>query len=80
MVHFVSYLTIGFSRVIYGAVFPIGSVRFGVVNRTEPHRRIFAPFKTEPHRTVSFTILETRTKPHRTKQNITEPHCRVHDT
>ena len=41
-----------FSRVLYGAVFPIGSVRFGAVNRTEPHRRIFALFKTAPHRTA----------------------------
>ena len=51
-------------RVLYGAVFPIGSVRF---NRTEPHRRIFALFKTEPHCTVGPTImiLENRTEPHR---------------
>ena len=32
------------ARVLYGAVFPIssvrfGAVRFGAVNRTEPHRR-----------------------------------------
>ena len=70
MVHFVSYLTIGFSRVIYGAVFPIGSVRFGVVNRTEPHRRIFALFKIEQHRTVGFTISENRTEPHRRVHDI----------
>ena len=37
-------------RVLYGAVFPIGSGRFGAVNRTEPHRRIFALFK--PNRTA----------------------------
>ena len=61
----VNYETV---RVLYGAVFPIGSVRFGAVNRTdrtEPHRRIFALFKTEPHRTVGFTISENRTEPHR---------------
>ena len=51
--------------VVYGAVFPIGSVRFGAVNRNEPHRSISALFKTEPHRTVSYTILENRTEPHR---------------
>ena len=49
-----------FIRSLYGAVFPIGSV-----NRTEPHRRIFALVKTEPHRTVGFLISETRTEPQR---------------
>ena len=29
------------SRFLHGAVFPIGSVRFGAVNRTELHRRIY---------------------------------------
>ena len=52
-------------RVLFCAVFPIGSVRFGAVNRAEPHRRIFALFKTEPHRTVGFTISENRTEPRR---------------
>ena len=51
--------------VLYGVVFPIGSVWFGAVNRTEPHRRIFALFNTEPHRTVGSTILENRAEPHR---------------
>ena len=51
--------------VLYGVVFPIGSVWFGAVNRTEPHSRIFALFNTEPHRTVDSTILENRTEPHR---------------
>ena len=42
-----------FSRVLYGAVFPIGSVRFGAVNLTATHRRIFASsWKTAPHRTA----------------------------
>ena len=54
-----------FCRVLHGAVFPIGSVWFGAVNRTEPHSRIFALFNTEPHRTVDSTILENRTEPHR---------------
>ena len=43
------------TRVLYGAVFPIGSVRFGAVHCTDPHRRIFALFQNRtPHRTVGF--------------------------
>ena len=48
----VGYLYRKNTRVLYGAVFPIGSVRFGAVNRTAPHRRIFASWKTAPHRTA----------------------------
>ena len=44
----------------YGAVFPIGSVRFGALNRTAPHRRTFFP-------------LENRTAPHRRFYDITAP-------
>ena len=53
------------TSVLYGAVFPIGSVRFGAVNRTAPHRRMFVLLKAAPHRTVGFTISENRTEPHR---------------
>ena len=41
------------TKVLYGAVFPIGSVRFSAVNRTALHR------------TVGFTISENCTEPHR---------------
>ena len=53
------------TSVLYGAVFPIGSVRFGAVNRTAPHRRIFAFLKTAPHLTVGLMISENRTEPDR---------------
>ena len=60
-----AYRLMEISRALYGAVFPIGSVRFGAVDRTEPHRGIFALLKTAPHRTVGFTMMENRTEPHR---------------
>ena len=57
--------------VLYGEVFPAGSVRFGAVRlTTAPHRRIFAllktaPHRTAPHRTAGLTISENRTEPDR---------------
>ena len=68
-----------FFRVLYGAVFPIGSVRFGAVNRTAPHRMIFASLKTAPHRTAAFSMFENRTEPHRRISKITEPHRRINN-
>ena len=65
-------LLILISRVLYGAVFPLGSVRFGAVNR-----RIFALLKTAPHRTVGFMMLENRTEPHRRIYHSTEPYRRI---
>lgn len=77
-----------FLGVRYGAVSSVGAVRFGVVNRTEPHRRLFALLTTAPHRTEGFAIsyngpeqhrahsifLETRTESHRGKYHSNEPH------
>ena len=45
--------------------FPIGSVRFGAVNRIAPHRRMLAFLKPAPHRTGDWTISEKRTEPDR---------------
>ena len=49
-------------RVLRCAVFPVGSVRFGVVNRTAPHR------------TVGFFPLENLTSLHRRFHEIGKPH------
>ena len=54
--------------------FPAGSLRFGAVNGTEPHRRVCDLFKTEPHRIVGFLISENRTEQHRRIRENTEPH------
>ena len=42
-----------FFKLLYSVVFPIGSVRLGAINRTEPHRR-FCRFqnRTAPHRRI----------------------------
>ena len=58
-------------RVLYGAVFPIGSVRLSAPHRTAPQD--FCPLedRTAPQ---DFCPLEDRTAPHRRFDDIGKPH------
>ena len=58
-----------------GLSYRFGAIRCSFsVNRTESHRRMFALFKSEPHRIVGFLISENSTESHRRIYSIRKPH------